>query len=496
MAACSSACGFAVTGVVQNACCRLCAAKPGSHGPRCAKKPVDPAAGGSRGAGGPAAPTAPDGQADCAGACGYVVTGSHPTHCCHGCGAAGQHGPWCHRTRRDGRSDAGTRVALRSAGGGELFGPFEMVALEGGKTAFFRMEGAALVKQVHPTLRVPGAGAGVADGRGGAGKFAQFQVVPAPDGKVRLRVEAAAAFLTVRTCALASTDAADDPAALWTVVPVAHLPREAAESLHALWAAFPGSRRVPMAASEKQQFRDDGFLQLKGVVPQALVDNALRHINERILQEGAVTAVNDRVAFCHDMVGHDAITALMHRTPLFGLCEDLLGKGMVQDVRAGQIALRAPSSHLVATPGVPLPTPWHVDGLENGAHSSFDLLVGVTLSATPKVNSGNFVVWPGSHHACAAALKRLTQAGKPVMDLMDQKEGTARPDVGKGVHVTAEAGDVVLAHHKLAHSGGPNAGCDIRYQIYFRLKHKNHEHNSSTGLTLENVWVSFDGLRG
>jgi len=42
------------------------------------------------------------------------------------------------------------------------------------------------------------------------------------------------------------------------------------------------------------------------------------------------------------------------------------------------------------------------------------------------------------------------------------------------VALTLNTGDVLLAHHCLAHCGGPHLGCGIRYMLYFRVKHVNH----------------------
>ena len=38
-------------------------------------------------------------------------------------------------------------------------------------------------------------------------------------------------------------------------------------------------------------------------------------------------------------------------------------------------------------------------------------------------------------------------------------------------HSPTNTGDIVLAHHKLAHRGGVNHSPHIRYQVYFRLSH-------------------------
>jgi ectoine hydroxylase-related dioxygenase (phytanoyl-CoA dioxygenase family) len=43
------------------------------------------------------------------------------------------------------------------------------------------------------------------------------------------------------------------------------------------------------------------------------------------------------------------------------------------------------------------------------------------------------------------------------------------PKLGEPVQVEAEAGDVVLAHHLLAHGAAPNLSLRVRETVYFRL---------------------------
>jgi hypothetical protein len=50
----------------------------------------------------------------------------------------------------------------------------------------------------------------------------------------------------------------------------------------------------------------------------------------------------------------------------------------------------------------------------------------------------------------------------------------------------------VIAHHKLAHRGGPNASSAIRYQVYFRVRHRRHDEHVASGALLEDLWVEFD----
>lgn len=51
------------------------------------------------------------------------------------------------------------------------------------------------------------------------------------------------------------------------------------------------------------------------------------------------------------------------------------------------------------------PSAWHIDGMGKDKHSPFTLLLGVSLSAVPEPDSGNFCVFPGSHKVLFPLLK-------------------------------------------------------------------------------------------
>jgi ectoine hydroxylase-related dioxygenase (phytanoyl-CoA dioxygenase family) len=69
-----------------------------------------------------------------------------------------------------------------------------------------------------------------------------------------------------------------------------------------------------------------------------------------------------------------------------------------------------------------------------------------------------------------------------------------KPDIGLGHQLIARAGDVVLCHQKLAHHGGVNGSDKIRYQVYFRVHHVDHQKYVESGAVLDNLWLEFEGL--
>ena len=98
--------------------------------------------------------------------------------------------------------------------------------------------------------------------------------------------------------------------------------------------------------------------------------------------------------------------------------------------------------------------------------------------------------WLGQPRTSAGAFEdyfnsegvEVLQDGTPSLNL---PEG---PDM-----ITGEAGDLVLAHHQIIHTGGPNASPNIRYAAIARLRHVDCEENGNDGFT--DIWREYPGVR-
>jgi len=179
---------------------------------------------------------------------------------------------------------------------------------------------------------------------------------------------------------------------------------------------------------------------------------------------------------------------LLNNSPAFTYAQRLIGKDKVTPIFNGQVALIFPQERKPFMTN-PLPgTQWHIDGFGLGLHSPFTLLLGVTLSEASSPLSGNFTVFPGSHLSLQSKVKEIVERG----DGSFSNEGLAdKPDLGTPVQILAKPGDIVMAHQKLAHRGGPNFSSQIRYQVYFRLSHI--QHNELKQRALDNVFTEFEG---
>ncbi|GMA60393.1 phytanoyl-CoA dioxygenase family protein [Alicyclobacillus fastidiosus] len=242
--------------------------------------------------------------------------------------------------------------------------------------------------------------------------------------------------------------------------------------------------------AQKKAFYENGFIKIPGVVPQIMVDSALKAINHSI---GEGLSAEDMVimraqSYCKELVHEPVITDLFNKTAAWELSESLLGQGHVPAVSGGQIALRfpglqdpphKPGSHL---DGMYTPT----NGVPQGTIQNFTMLVGVYLNSVRLENAGNLTVWPGTHHTFEEYFR---EHGAEAL-----LEGMPKVDMPDPVQITVEPGDVVFAHYQLAHGTAPNISPNVRYAIYFRLTHTDFD-RSQWQAPMRNIWMHYPGIR-
>jgi ectoine hydroxylase-related dioxygenase (phytanoyl-CoA dioxygenase family) len=61
------------------------------------------------------------------------------------------------------------------------------------------------------------------------------------------------------------------------------------------------------------------------------------------------------------------------------------------------------------------------------------------------------------------------------------------------VQLQVSAGDVVLTHYQLGHTAAPNLSARIRYAVFFRLYHEQHDADSLD--ILADIWREFPSLQ-
>lgn len=246
---------------------------------------------------------------------------------------------------------------------------------------------------------------------------------------------------------------------------------------------------MELTYAQKQEIFKNGFVKVPGVVPQVMVDEALRTINSSV---GEGMDMDDMVTFrsrsyCPELQGSSVITNLLNQTPAWELAESAIGEGKIVRPTGGQIALRFPSTQ------DPPPKPGgHLDGMHSphngvpkGVIRNFTMLVGVYLSHVPHPYAGNFTVYPGTHHL----YEKYFQEHGPESLL----NGMPPVELPEPHQITGEPGDVVLVHYQVAHAAAPNVSPHTRYAIFFRLRHVEHPDFRPEAMT--DIWLEWEGLR-
>ncbi len=246
---------------------------------------------------------------------------------------------------------------------------------------------------------------------------------------------------------------------------------------------------LEITLAQKRTLYENGFVKLPGLVSQELVHNALRAINSSLGSKGmdpTQLSIFRSQSYCPEIRPTTYITDLLYASPLWSLAESAIGVEAIQPVESGQIALRFPTMN---TPQEPEP---HIDGMytptngvPKGQILNFTALIGIFLSDIPDKFMGNFTIWPGTHHIYSDYFR---QHGP--QSLLNGMPPVSLPTP---VQITARAGDAVLCHYLLGHCAVGNTSPFIRYSIFFRLMHKNHE--SWRWETMIDPWIEWAGMQ-
>jgi hypothetical protein len=247
---------------------------------------------------------------------------------------------------------------------------------------------------------------------------------------------------------------------------------------------------MELTGAQKQALYDQGFVNFPGIVPRELVDRALRAINASLGSQGIdpnnLTKFRAQ-SYCPELTASPAITGLINDSPVWSLAESAIGAGKIRPVKSGQIALRFPT---MEEPGEPHA---HIDGMytptngvPKGTIANFTALIGVLLSDLPQAYSGNLAVWPGTH--------RLFETYFRERGPESLLEGMPQVEMPEPVQITGKAGDAVLCHYQVAHGITGNGSPNIRYAIYFRLSHVDHDNVHWECMT--DIWREWEGMQG
>ncbi|MEM7530634.1 MAG: phytanoyl-CoA dioxygenase family protein [Chloroflexota bacterium] len=250
---------------------------------------------------------------------------------------------------------------------------------------------------------------------------------------------------------------------------------------------------MQLTHAQKLEFYEKGYVRLPGVIPDVMVDAAVKAINHSF-GEGIDPAkiITYRLqTFCPELRNASVITDLYNQTPVKALAESMIGAGKISPVNSGQIAVRFPTMD-----DPPTFHPPHVDGrhapnngVPAGKLHSFTMLVGIALSDVQCEYAGNLAVWPHTHRLFEQYFQEHGTA-----DFRYNPSADMPPvDMPEPVQMIVRAGDAIFAHYQVAHTVAPNVSPHPRYAIYFRLCHVDHVVHGPEVLT--DIWLEWDGMR-
>ncbi len=244
---------------------------------------------------------------------------------------------------------------------------------------------------------------------------------------------------------------------------------------------------MQLSYAQKMELYRRGIVQLPGVVPQVMVDAALRAINHSF-GEGMDPALLNKFrsqSYCPELQQQEVIANLFNLTPARPLAESAVGP--LKPVGAGQIAVRFPSMQ-----DPPEEPRGHLDGMYSphngvpkGEIRNFTMLLGVMLSEVKVPFAGNLTLWPGSHHVYEQYFR--THGPEALLEGMPQVE------LAPPVQVLAQPGDVALVHYQVKHGAAPNISPHPRYAIYFRLSHVDHDQRRRE--VMQDIWLEWEGMK-
>jgi hypothetical protein len=245
---------------------------------------------------------------------------------------------------------------------------------------------------------------------------------------------------------------------------------------------------MELTNEQKQHLYQHGYVQVRGVVPQVMVEEALKAINHS-LGEGMppekMTTFRAQ-SYCPELVHTPVIADLFNKTPALALAESAIGAGRFKRPTGGQIALRFPSFQDPPRPPRP-----HIDGMysptngvQEGTIQNFTALGCILLSELNRDFAGNFTVWPGTHHAFETYFRE--QGPQALLNGMPPVEMPAP------LQIHGKPGDFVLAHYLLGHAAAINVSPYVRYAIFFRITHL--EHGDYKWETMTDAWRQWEGM--
>jgi hypothetical protein len=212
-----------------------------------------------------------------------------------------------------------------------------------------------------------------------------------------------------------------------------------------------------------QQFQDEGFLLVSGLIPAEVAERA-----EATMWAAVGADPNDPATW------EGKQWASGHSHP------DILALFTMQVAEAAAILSEEPrpnwqpptstlALNVFPQPGEWKPQPPHIDhAIPKDGFRVFPRpmrVASLTYLNDVAPHSGNTVVWPGSHKIIEA-LAKSDPAKYELMAALNADLGTL--DLGDPIEIPGKRGDVLFYHYLCAHAGSRNAGTRPRFALAYK----------------------------
>src|SRR2546421_1484175 len=157
------------------------------------------------------------------------------------------------------------------------------------------------------------------------------------------------------------------------------------------------------STSDLARFGRDGYLVAPGVVAPMLQAAACTRIRELLVARPVPAGHTGHHFYFLPSADEPVLVALLTDSGTLDLAAALTAPRRINPPAQVQVALTFP-------PHQHRPGGGHLDGFAptepDGRPGTFTLLAGVVLSDQTRPDSGNLIVWPGSHHATADLVRQ------------------------------------------------------------------------------------------
>jgi hypothetical protein len=224
---------------------------------------------------------------------------------------------------------------------------------------------------------------------------------------------------------------------------------------------------VPITLQEERQFREQGYLLLRGVLDRTAVSTLLEEIDR------LVAAAQSRDATFHEPYYHECSYKLLRALRLSRRFDALIDH---PDWLGRLVSLMGPYIQLM---GAEIFVRGAAEGAITGFHTDlgpglrqmlptatgpyWQIKAQVFLTDLSEPDSSNFMLIPGSHLLAAGATGPLC-----LIDALNAPMMAAGQPPAEAVQVRCAPGDVLLFPHSLWHGVAPNRSGRTRYSLSLR----------------------------